>query len=224
MTAARAEPPRTEAPRTEAPRTEAPRTEAPRGRPRSVEADRAIAEAALDVLADLGIAGFSVEAVAQRAGVGKATVYRRFAGRDEVLAAALDYLRDDLRSAPSEGTARERLEMVLDSIRVPMMQTRSGRVMAQVISASAQHPDFLASFYERVFAPRRRALVGILREGIDEGWVAADADLDAVATLLVGPMIFLKMWHGTTVASIPTPEIVDLALRGAGVSAPATYS
>ncbi|MFZ9986958.1 MAG: TetR/AcrR family transcriptional regulator [Candidatus Nanopelagicales bacterium] len=202
----------------------AARVETPRGRPRSVEADLAIAEAALDVLADQGIAGFSVEAVAQRAGVGKATVYRRYAGRDEVLAAALDYLRDDLQSARAEGSARERLEMVLDSIRIPMMQTRSGRIMAQVISASAQHPDFLASFYERVFAPRRKALIAILREGVAEGWVAPDADLDAVATMLVGPMIFLKMWHGTSVAAIPTEQVIDLALRGAGVSAPSTCS
>ncbi len=195
----------------------AARADAPRGRPRSVEADRAIAEAALDVLADQGIADFSVEAVAHRAGVGKATIYRRYAGRDEVLAAALDYLHDDLPLAPPQGCARERLEMVLDSIRTPMMATRSGRIMAQVISASAQHPDFLASFYERVLGPRRRLLVGILREGVDEGWVDPQVDLDVVATLLVGPMIFLKVWHGTPVASIPTEQIIDLALGGIGV-------
>jgi AcrR family transcriptional regulator len=205
-------------------RVESARAEAPRGRPRSAEADRAIAEAALDVLADQGIAGFSVEAVAHRAGVGKATVYRRFAGRDEVLAAALDYLRDDLPAAPPQGTARERLEMVLESIRTPMMATRSGRIMAQVISASAQQPDFLASFYERVLGPRRRLLVGILREGVDEGWVDPQVDLDAVATLLVGPMIFLKMWYGTPIADTPTAQIVDLALRGIAVSPPSTCS
>lgn len=205
-------------------RAEIARAEAPRGRPRSVEADRAIAEAALDVLADQGIAGFSVEAVAQRAGVGKATVYRRYAGRDEVLAAALDYLRDDLPTAPPQGSARERLEIVLESIRTPMMATRSGRIMAQVISASAQHPDFLASFYGRVLGPRRRVLVGILREGIDEGWVDPQTDLDVVATLLVGPMIFLKMWHGTPMAETPTEQIIDLALAGAGVRSPSSGS
>lgn len=200
--------------RAEVARAESRRSESPRGRPRSAEVDRAIAEAALDVLADQGIAGFSVEAVAQRAGVGKATVYRRFSARDEILAAALDYLRDDLPAAPPHGSARERLEMVLESIRTPMAATRSGRIMAQVISASAQHPDFLASFYERVLGPRRRLLVGILREGIAEGWVDPQTDLDAVATLLVGPMIFLKMWHGTPMADTSTAQIVDLALAG----------
>ena len=69
-----------------------------RGRPRSREADRAITEAALDVLGDSGIANFSVEAVAARAGVGKATIYRRFPGRIGLLSAALDRLHDDLPS------------------------------------------------------------------------------------------------------------------------------
>ena len=192
--------------------------EAPaRGRPRDAALDLRIAEAALDVLADQGIAGFTIEAVAQRAGVGKAAIYRRYAGRDEVLAAAMDYLRDDLPLAPPQGSARERLERVLDSIRTPMMATRSGRIMAQVISASAHHPDFLASFYARVLGPRRRLLVGILREGVDEGWVDPQVDLDVVATLLVGPMIFLKMWHGTPMADTPTAQILDLALAGAGI-------
>ena len=210
--------------RAEVARAESRRSESPRGRPRSAEVDRAIAEAALDVLADQGIAGFSVEAVAQRAGVGKATVYRRYAGRDEVLGAALDYLRDDLPAAPPLGSARERLELVLESIRTPMMATRSGRIMAQVISASAQHPDFLASFYERVLGPRRKQLVAILQEGVDEGWVDPHLDLDAVATLLVGPMIFLKMWHGTPMADTPSAQVLDLALRGIGVKNPATCS
>jgi AcrR family transcriptional regulator len=197
----------------------AARTEVPaRGRPRDAALDRRIAEAALDVLADSGIAAFTIEAVAHRAGVGKATIYRRYDGRDDVLAAALDQLRDDTPAARSEGSSRERLEAALDFIRSPMTSTRGGRVMAQVISAGAQHPDFLAT-YDRVLAPRRQMLLGILRDGVSEGWVDPDADLDAVVTLLVGPMIFLKVWHGTPVASVSTEQILDLALRGVGVSA-----
>ena len=190
-----------------------------RGRPRDAALDRRIAEAALDVLAESGIAGFTIEAVAQRAGVGKAAIYRRYSGRDDVVSAALDQMRDDLPAVAGEGTARERLEASLAFIRTPMTQTRGGRVMAQVISAGAQHPDFLAVFYDRVLRPRRGTLVSILREGVAEGWVDPDADLDAAATLLVGPMIFLKVWHGTPVAAIPTDQIIDLALRGIGVRA-----
>lgn len=193
--------------------------EAPvRGRPRDAHLDERIAQAALDVLADTGIAGFTIEEVAHRAGVGKATIYRRYSGRDDVLAAALDHLRDDLPSSFGHESARVRLEAALDFIRTPLTRTRGGRVMAQVISAGAQHPDFLAVFYDRVLGPRRRMLLDILREGVVEGWVDPDADLDAAVTLLVGPMIFLKVWHGTPVAALSTDRIVDLALRGVGVN------
>ncbi len=195
------------------------RAEAPaRGRPRDAARDRRITQAALDVLADSGITGFTIEAVAHRAEVGKATIYRRYSGREDLLAAALDHLRDDIPWAMTEGTARERLAAALDFIRTPMTHTRGGRVMAQVISAGAQHPDFLAVFSDRVLGPRRRMLIGILREGVAEGWVDPETDLDAAVTLLVGPMIFLKVWHGTPVASVSTDDIVELALRGVGVS------
>lgn len=194
----------------------APPESPPRGRPRSEAADRAIAESALDVLADIGIAGFSVEAVAQRAGVGKATIYRRFDGRDALLAAALDRLRDDMPAVVSTGSARERLEAQLDLIRTPMANSRSGRVMAQVISAGAHHPEFLAVFYARVFGPRRAALTESLRAGVAEGWIAPDIDLEAAVTMLVGAMIFLKVWQGASAGQPSTRAIVDMALKGIG--------
>lgn len=189
-----------------------------RGRPRSAEADRAITDAVLDVLADDGIAHFSVEAVALRAGVGKATIYRRFSGRDELLAAALDRLSDDLPSLPEPSRdARSRLHAHLEQIRVPMAGSRSGRIMSQLISAGPRHPEFLAVFYDRVIAPRRRVLVETLRSGVDEGWVSPDADLEAAATLLVGSMLYVKMWRGGQQDFASTDAIIDTALAGIGV-------
>lgn len=190
-----------------------------RGRPRSAEADRAITEAVLDALADEGIAHFSVEAVALRAGVGKATIYRRFSGRDDLLAAALDRLGDDLPSLPDpSGDARSRLHAHLDQIRVPMADSRTGRIMSQLMSAGPRHPEFLAVFYERVISPRRRVLVETLESGIDEGWVSADADLEAAATLLVGAMLYVKMWRGAHDDFASTQAVIDTALAGIGVS------
>ncbi len=194
-------------------------TQPGRGRPRSEAADRAIAEAALDVLADSGIANFSIEAVAHRAGVGKATIYRRFDGRDELLSAALDQLHDDMPALPSLANARARLQAHLEMIRMPMSQSRNGRVMAQVISAGPSHPDFLAVFYERVIAPRREALVATLRAGVAEGWVAPDADLDAAAALLVGAMLYVKVWRASEAEFPATQAIIDTALAGVGVTA-----
>ncbi|MEX1210172.1 MAG: TetR/AcrR family transcriptional regulator [Candidatus Nanopelagicales bacterium] len=189
-----------------------------RGRPRSREADRAITEAALDVLGDFGIANFSVEAVAARAGVGKATIYRRFPGRIGLLSAALDRLHDDLPSPQDEGDARTRLLAHLDVIRVPMSDTRSGRVMAQVISTGSSHPELLEVFYERVISPRRGVLRQTLLAGIEEGWVDADVDIEVVLSLLVGSMMHIKVWSSVTQDAPSTISVLDTALAGIGVN------
>ncbi len=63
--------------------------QARRGRPRSEHADRAIIDAALDLFAESGAEGLCIEKVAARAGVGKATIYRRWPGKEDLLLAAL---------------------------------------------------------------------------------------------------------------------------------------
>lgn len=189
-----------------------------RGRPRSTEADRAITEAALDILGDSGIANFNIEAVAARAGVGKATIYRRFPSRADLLSAALDRLHDDLPVPPPDADARTRLKTHLDVIRVPMAQSRSGRVMAQVISTGCSHPELLQVFYERVISPRRDLLRTTLLAGIEEGWLDAGVDIEVALTLLVGAMMHAKVWSSVGHETPCTTAILDTALAGIGIN------
>lgn len=187
-----------------------------RGRPRSAEVDAAIIDAALQVLADDGITQFSIESVALRAGVGKATIYRRFAGRDELLAASLDRIRDEIPVAPPGLSAYDQIIHFLDTLRRPCSESSAGRVMAQVIAEAPHHPEVPAAFYSRVIEPRRLRLIGLLRQGIDEGWVRRDLDLESAATLLAGSMLLIKLWHGCGVPEHATTQILDTALRGLG--------
>src|SRR6185369_5483706 len=98
------------------------------GRPRSADVDRAIIGATLDLLVDEGYNALTVEAVAARAGVGKTTVYRRWANKDELIADALSSVNDELMPMPTEGTVRERLVMVLEHVRLRVPETFSGRI------------------------------------------------------------------------------------------------
>lgn len=191
-----------------------------RGRPRDPGADRAIVEAALAVLADGGIGNFSLEAVAARAGVAKATIYRRFDGRDALVAAALERLRDDMPVPQGGGSAYERLVAILEAIRLQDPQSLAGRIMTQVLSVAGRHPEFVAMFHDRVMVPRRRVLLQILDEGIGEGWVDPACDLEAAVTMLVGPAVLLRLWAGCSAHEPTTSELVDLALRGLRPSPP----
>ena len=65
---------------------------APRGRPREAATDRAILQAALDLFIERGVEGASIEQIAKNAGVGKPTIYRRWSGKEELIAAAMESL------------------------------------------------------------------------------------------------------------------------------------
>lgn len=187
---------------------------AARGRPRDPGADHAITESALEVLADEGVTGFSIEAVAVRSGVAKATIYRRFDGRDALLAAALQRLSDDMPMVDVGGTAYDRLVGALDAVRRQDPKSRAGRIMTQVLSVAGQYPEFVAMFHDRVMIPRRLALKQLLAEGIVEGWLDPTCDLDMAVTALVGPAVLLRLWAGCQPDEPATEDVVALMLRG----------
>src|ERR1700722_13397170 len=106
------------------------------GRPRSAEADLSILEAATAILAERGLAGMSMEEVAARAGVGKATVYRRWPSRG---ALALDAFMADfqaLQPLPDTGTLRGDLLAALRAWVRAVTQTPAGRILAGLIAAA----------------------------------------------------------------------------------------
>src|SRR5205085_12543063 len=90
--------------------------ERPRGRPRSLVADRAIVEAVLEELIESGIDGLSLEQVAARAGVAKATIYRRWANKEALVLDALTTVDEPLPDLPGT-SVRDDLVVLVDSIR-----------------------------------------------------------------------------------------------------------
>jgi len=188
-----------------------------RGRPRSAEVDRAIAEAALAVLTEDGAARFSVEAVAQKAGVGKATIYRRFAGSRELLAEALGTLNDDLVTPPAGLCTRDALIMVVEGIRLRALNSTPDRCLPQVLSEAHRSPELFDIYYERVVRPRRDRVIRVIRDGVARGEIRSDIDAELLASLFTAPMVSLMVMtpaaHRT--ADHTTAEaIVDAVLNG----------
>jgi AcrR family transcriptional regulator len=189
------------------------------GRPRSAEADRAIIQATLELIAEEGLAPVTVEAVAARAGVGKTTVYRRWAGKDELVVDALASLNDDLEPIGA-GPASERLIRLLDQLRLRAQGTVGGRIFPAMAACSGTHPQLWALFHERVLEPRRELLRSLLREGVRTGELRADLDIELAVNLLVGGMVYALNLR-------PPGEVVDdgyaarlVALALAGLSGP----
>ena len=162
------------------------------GRPRDPEVDRRVLQAALHLMAEGGYDALTIEAVAARAGVGKASVYRRWSGKDELVVDAVASLSE--QPEPAEGLGvRDELVLLLEAVRRKSSRTLAGKVFPHLLGASADHPALMQRYRERVLDPRRRRFRDVLQRGVDEGLLRADLDLEYAVDLLVGPIAYRNL-------------------------------
>ena len=186
------------------------------GRPRSRAAQQAILNAALALLAESGFEGMSVEAVAERAGVGKATIYRRWKSKQELVAAALATI-DAQVALPDTGSTRGDLqELVRTYYRVTTAGTALGPSISRVVVAAAHNPELLGILRETVMEKRKAMGQAILRRGVERGEVRPDVDLDLVIELLVGMILQRVVINSAEVTTLlPLIEdTLDILWRG----------
>jgi AcrR family transcriptional regulator len=186
------------------------------GRPRSEEAERAILDAALDQLARCGIAGLSIEAVAQHAGVAKTTVYRRWSNKTELVVAALAELKGPLVRPPGGDVRSDLLfllEYAAESLRkAPATETE---IFARLMAEAREHPDLMRQYWERVIGPRREILRGVLSRGVDEGLIRPDADLLLMVEMLMSPIVMCGLnWCIGGLSPVQVEQILDAVLAG----------
>src|ERR1022692_1245880 len=122
------------------------------GRPRSEQADRAIIEAALDLFAESGPEGLGIEKVAARAGVGKATIYRRWPGKEDLLLAALAALNAPLPK-PRGRSVREDLLVLLEAMCEQFADPCQARELALLLGEGTKYPRLMARYAETVIEP-----------------------------------------------------------------------
>ncbi len=150
------------------------------GRPRDPSRDEAILDAAIDELVDRGYAGLSIEGVAARAGVGKATIYRRYTNKAELVVDAVRQRAciDDV--LPDTGDVRADLTSMMDSI-IQRLRGPDGAVLLAFHGERLRHPDLAVAFDQSVIGQKRRHIRDLLRSAVDRGDIPADIDLELVA-------------------------------------------
>jgi AcrR family transcriptional regulator len=187
------------------------------GRPRSEQADRAIIEAALSLFAESGPDGLCIEQVAARAGVGKATIYRRWPGKEDLLLDALAALKTPLPE-PRGRSVREDLVAVLGAMCRDTADPRRARQFALLQGEGAQYPRLMARFIETVVEPRREVVRSVLRRGVATGELREDADIEAALYLLRGAALAstapATTGHQEPIPSDYAQRVVDTVLRG----------
>jgi AcrR family transcriptional regulator len=184
------------------------------GRPRSAQVDEAIIEAVLALLAEGStVEALSIEAVAARAGVGKATIYRRWSGKDALIVDAISSLRGPIPAARGD-TVRDDLILLLSpGPRLP--DERMTRIMSCLVPEVRSSPERYR-LYQGLVEPRRQAVREVLQRGVSTGELRADIDIEAALAVLAGPILIQKMlrWH-PGLDDITLPErVVDTVLVG----------
>jgi AcrR family transcriptional regulator len=155
------------------------------GRPRSEQAEQAIIKAALELFAEKGPDGLCVEAVAARAGVGKATVYRRWKNKEDLLLAALGSLKSPLPD-PDSGSARDDLVALVTVMAQDAVDPARQRQYTLLLGEGAKYPKLMARYAETVIEPRRDVIRSVLRRGIESGQLRADLDIEIILLTLTG--------------------------------------
>ena len=159
-----------------------------RGRPRSPEAHRAILEATLDLLVEGGFRALSMDAVAALAGVGKATIYRRWRSKNELVAAAIETLSAAIDLADT-GTLRGDY-LALARQAMGTVNTPLSTIVPRLLAEAAGDPDLHEIFVEHLVRPRRRALDTLVRRAEERGEIRTGLDHDVVIDLLAGPVMY----------------------------------
>lgn len=182
------------------------------GRPRDAHADKVIIDAACDVLAESGPSGFTVDAVAARAGVGKATIYRRWPSKVELLLSVSQEAAIELTD-PDAGSLRADLVLHLTQLGGKLQNTMAGRVLPALLAEAAANPE-MRDLLARFVAERRKLARGILARAVDRGELPADTDANLLLDLLGGPIFMRVLFTQMTVDQSVVEEITDTVLRG----------
>jgi AcrR family transcriptional regulator len=175
------------------------------GRPRSPQADAAILAAALDLLLERGVEATSIEQVARRAGVTRATVYRRFPDKTQLLVATMEAAYGNPPASPE---IRD-VEHLLVGWSHALADPRQRRLLRRLYAATDDLPE-LATAYRTRFGERRdHARRQVFERARDRGQLPADTDPGVLLDVLTG-----AVWqHLVSRPDTSTPAEVERFLR-----------
>jgi len=187
----------------------------PRGRPRSAEAHGAILGAAAALLAEGGFAGLTMEAVALRAGVSKATVYRRWKSKEQLVMSLVSQMPYG-GPAPDTGSIAGDVQ-ALTQIQIDRLaDTPMPRVMPRLLAETFDAPELHAAIVERGVNVLRGTLATMVRRGMERGELRDDLDVELVVDAMHGTIVYRMLLAAGDLRAVAgyAPPMLELLMRG----------
>ncbi|PSL44604.1 TetR family transcriptional regulator [Saccharothrix carnea] len=190
----------------------------PRTDPRVARSRATVLRATLDLVAERGIPATTVEAVAERSGVAKTTIYRQWPDRAALVLDAFDTTLDP-PTDPDTGTLRDDLVHLLTGLAHALTTGPAAALMPALVDAAQRDPVF-AALHRREADRRHRVVLDAITRGIARGELPADTDPADVLDLLAGPLFHRRLISAPELTTDFAHRVVDLVLRAHTTPAP----
>src|SRR5215471_1937911 len=197
------------------------------GRPRSAQAHKAIIDATLELLAEEGFQGLSIEAVAAKAGVGKTTIYRRWASKDELVMDAIRQVQVDIPAALDTGNFRNDLAVLLKTAYQGFMAHPYpflGKLAVKFIGEYQTNPEIFQDAIAQLIIPRLQRFVHMVEQAQVRGEVRRDIDPALVLELISGTLMIhwvltqSRLPSSTSVVDVWVERMIDTIMQGIGTN------
>jgi AcrR family transcriptional regulator len=187
------------------------------GRPRDPGYDKAILDATLAILNEKGYAGLTIDGVAAHSGVGRPTIYRRWASKAALVIAALAQA-PSLAPAPDTGGLRDDLLAFQREQASLMNRPESRRITAGLVADLVADPELAETYVKDYVALRQESVTQALQRGVARGELRPDADLSLIYDLLLGPLFVRSVVRGEPLGPDMAEQIVDVVISFFGTS------
>ncbi|WP_058304277.1 TetR/AcrR family transcriptional regulator [Gorillibacterium timonense] len=186
---------------------------AKRGRPRNVETQKAILTASYDLLLEKGFGSVTVEKIAERAGVSKATIYKWWPNKAAVVMDGFLFAAEARLPVPDTGSALEDILMHAANVS-RFMTSREGTVITELIGEGQSDLGLAEAYRTRYFQPRRQEARHLLERGIERGDLKKELDVEVCIDLIYGPIFYRLLITGDPVDDAYVRILVTSAFDG----------
>jgi AcrR family transcriptional regulator len=169
----------------------------PPGRPRSVKSHQAMLQATLELLAEVGFDALSIEAIAARAGVGKTTIYRRYTCKEELVADAIESIRQDVE-IPDTGNLWGDMDALIKSAAQITLNQLGRQTVATIVGSASSNSQFARIYWAKYLQPRRQGFSVVIDRAKARNEIPADLDPGLIFDIMSGIMLYALIFEPTT--------------------------
>jgi len=187
------------------------------GRPRSARSHQAMLRATLELLAEVGFEAMSIEAIATRAGVGKTTIYRRYSSKEELVADAIESMREEVL-IPDTGNLWSDIDAIIENAAQITLNPLGRQTVSMIISSASSNANFAQIYWTKYLQPRRQAFAIVIERAKIRNEVQEDLNPDLVFDAMSGIMLYALIFPPTSESwTVYVHRALNLLLKGASL-------